>query len=105
MSCQRRRSAAVDADRLRAAISARLRDAGSSDAGAATSPQSAVQRAGIVLSCVRLDSVILAPLPDRAVQLLYVMRLALSFAAVCFFVGHECASQFTRSSDVAEQRG
>src|SRR5258706_13030374 len=61
----------VNVDRLRAAISARLRDADALDAGAAISPQSAVQPAGIVVSCVRLDSVMLAPLPDCALRLLY----------------------------------
>src|SRR5262245_57357289 len=105
MSCQRRRSAAVGADTLRAAISARLRSAGASGAGAAISPQSSVRAAGIVVSCVRLDSVILAPLPVTAVYLLYVMRLALSSTAVCFFLGHECASQLARSSDLADQSG
>ncbi len=40
---------------------------------------------------------------DRAVRLLYVMRLALSSTAVCFFLGHECASQLGRWIDVAER--
>jgi hypothetical protein len=50
-----------------------------------------------------INSVILVPLPDRTKHLLYIMRLALSSRAVCFFLGHAGASQLVRSSDVVEQ--
>src|SRR5262249_40190276 len=105
ITCQRWRCIAVGADRLRAAISARLRGEGASDPAGAISPESAVRCAGIVVSCVRLHSVMFPPLPDHIVRLLYVMCSGAVVHSSVLFLGHECASQFARSSDIAEQPG